>query len=248
MGRRLNHEGSISKVKNRNSFLGQIWVTRNDGSRLRKKVYGKTRGEVQKKLRQIRYEQKQGISPDIKSETVKEYLERWYKDPNLRPSSIDSRRININRATPLIGGKELKILRASDIQFVYKKLSERLSSSSVMQVHALLRKALRDAVKEGVIVTNPMDRVTHTPKIVRKEMEYLNQDDVVALLNIESEWKPLWTLLIGTGLRLGESLGLQWKDIDKIPEVENNILSLKLKNPDQFVGYNKKLNNVSSLL
>ena len=39
-----------------------------------------------------------------------------------------------------------------------------------------------------------------------------------------------------------------WKDIDKIPEVENNILSLKLKNPDQFVGYNKKLNNVSSLL
>ena len=131
MGRRLNHEGSISKVKNRNSYLGQIWVTRNDGSRLRKKVYGKTRGEVQKKLRQIRYEQKQGISPDIKSETVKEYLERWYKDPNLRPSSIDSRRININRATPLIGGKELKTLRASDIQFVYKKLSERLSSSSV---------------------------------------------------------------------------------------------------------------------
>ena len=104
MGRRLNHEGSISKVNNRNSYLGQMWVTRNDGSRIRKKVYGKTRGEVQKKLRQIRYEQKQGISPDIKPETVKEYLERWYKDPNLRPSSIDSRRLNINRATPLIGG------------------------------------------------------------------------------------------------------------------------------------------------
>ena len=227
MGRRLNHEGSISKVKNRNSYLGQIWVTRNDGSRLRKKVYGKTRGEVQKKLRQIRYEQKQGISPDIKSETVKEYLERWHKDPSLRPSSIDSRRLNINRVTPLIGGKELKSLRAVDIHFVYEKLSETLSSSSVMQVHALLRKGLRDAVKEGIIATNPMDRVTHTPKIFRKEMEYLNQDEVVTLLNIESEWKPLWALLIGTGLRLGESLGLQWKDIDKGSQTLKIVRSLK---------------------
>tara|TARA_B100000029_G_scaffold247504_1_gene244332 strand:+ start:2604 stop:4763 length:2160 start_codon:yes stop_codon:yes gene_type:complete len=39
-----------------------------------------------------------------------------------------------------------------------------------------------------------------------------------------------------------------WKDLDKIPEVKNNILSLKIKNPNQFIGYNKKLNNVSSLL
>ena len=60
-----------------------------------------------------------------------------------------------------------------------------------------------------------IDRVTHTPKIVRKEMNYLYQDEVASLLSIESEWKPLWTLLIGTGLRIGESLGLQWKDIDE---------------------------------
>jgi hypothetical protein len=57
-----------------------------------------------------------------------------------------------------------------------------------------------DAVKKEVIATDPMDRVAHTPKIVRKEMNYLNQDEVVALPNIKCEWKPLWTLLIGTGL------------------------------------------------
>ena len=60
-----------------------------------------------------------------------------------------------------------------------------------MQVHALLRKALRDAVKEGVIVANPMDRVTHTPKIIRKEMNYLNHNEVAALLNIDSDWKKI---------------------------------------------------------
>ena len=39
-----------------------------------------------------------------------------------------------------------------------------------------------------------------------------------------------------------------WNDITEIPEVEKNQLSLKLKNIDQFVGYNKKSNNLSSLL
>ena len=39
-----------------------------------------------------------------------------------------------------------------------------------------------------------------------------------------------------------------WKDLEKIPEVKNNKLILKLKNPKQFVGYNKKSNKLSSLL
>jgi len=39
-----------------------------------------------------------------------------------------------------------------------------------------------------------------------------------------------------------------WKNIKEIPKVENNQLQLKLKNPEQFVGYTKKLNNLSSLL
>ena len=39
-----------------------------------------------------------------------------------------------------------------------------------------------------------------------------------------------------------------WKNITEIPKVKNNYLNLKLKNPKQFVGYTKKLNNLSSLL
>ena len=39
-----------------------------------------------------------------------------------------------------------------------------------------------------------------------------------------------------------------WKDIYEIPQVNNNKLNIKLKNPKQFVGYKKKLNNLSSLL
>ena len=39
-----------------------------------------------------------------------------------------------------------------------------------------------------------------------------------------------------------------WKSLNKIPSVKNNTLQLKLKNPDQFVGFNKKFNNIKSLL
>ena len=39
-----------------------------------------------------------------------------------------------------------------------------------------------------------------------------------------------------------------WKDLSKIPEVKNNKLNLNLKNPKQFIGYNKKSNKLSSLL
>ena len=39
-----------------------------------------------------------------------------------------------------------------------------------------------------------------------------------------------------------------WKGLTEIPEVKNNKLNLKLKNPKQFVGYNKKSNYLSSLL
>jgi len=39
-----------------------------------------------------------------------------------------------------------------------------------------------------------------------------------------------------------------WKDLSKFPEVKNNKLNLRLKNPNQFVGYNKKSNKLSSLL
>ncbi len=42
--------------------------------------------------------------------------------------------------------------------------------------------------------------------------------------------------------------GKSWKELTNIPEVKNNRLNLKLKNPKQFIGYNKKSNKLSSLL
>ena len=212
-GRRLNGEGTIRWVKSRNSYHGQIRLTV-DGVRKRKDVYGKTRGEVRDKLREANRQAEAGASPNAK-ETVTQYLHRWHDgDSTLRAKSIHSRLVNVNRMIPHIGRWKLTGLRANHIQAMYKHLEEELSDHSVKQVNAVLRKALKDAVKEGSILYNPIDRVLKQPTAKPREMDKLSSTEVKDLLAINDEWAPLFALLTGTGLRIGEALGMLWDNID----------------------------------
>ena len=214
-GRRLNGEGTIRWVKRRNAFHGQIRLTV-DGVRKRKDAYGKTRGEVRDKLREANRQAEAGVMVSNKT-TVAQYLEGWYRNGNLAQKSIDSRVVNINRMNPYIGDIRLTKLRAAHIEGMYEKLGgppRNLKPTSVHQVHSTLRKALNDARKKGYIPHNPMDRLTETPSIAGKEIEPLSIAEVNKLLSLNNEWTPLFTLLVGTGLRRGEALGLAWDHID----------------------------------
>jgi len=214
-GRRLNGEGTIRWVKRRNAFHGQIRLTV-DGVRKRKDVYGKTRGEVRNKLREANRQAEAGVMVSNKT-TVAQYLEGWYRNGNLAQKSIDSRVVNINRMNPYIGDIRLTKLRAAHIEGMYEKLDgppRNLKPTSVHQVHSTLRKALNDARKKGYIPHNPIDRLTETPSIDVKEIEPLSIAEVNKLLSLNNEWTPLFTLLVGTGLRRGEALGLAWDHID----------------------------------
>ena len=132
----------------------------------------------------------------------------------MRPKTLHARQLNIKRIIPIIGGVKLKDLRAPHIKHLYERLGERLSPHSVVQAHSVLRKSLRDAVKEGTLSTNPLDRLVNTPTARSKEMDTLTKEEASILLGVEDEWQPLWTLLIATGLRIGEALGLAWDHVD----------------------------------
>jgi hypothetical protein len=64
--------------------------------------------------------------------------------------------VNINRINPHIGAVKLAELKPQQIHEMYKSLQLNLSDYSVKQSHQVLRKALRDAVKEGVLIANPI--------------------------------------------------------------------------------------------
>ena len=73
---------------------------------------------------------------------------------------------------------------------------------------------MKDAVKEGSILYSPIDRVLKQPTAQRKEMETLSSKEVEVLLDIDDKWTPLFTLLTGNGLRIGEAFGLTWDSVD----------------------------------
>jgi integrase len=91
----------------------------------------------------------------------------------------------------------------------------RLSVASVLLAHRILRRALADAVRWNLIVTNPA-AATRVPKGEPKEMTVWSADDARRFLDAVSDDRrvALWTLALHTGLRRGELAGLRWRDVD----------------------------------
>ncbi len=95
--------------------------------------------------------------------------------------------------------------------------SRPLSNKTIREHHVLIHLVLEQAVCEMLIPYNPADR-TKPPKVEQKTANYFEQDEVDRILECsESEplkWRMLLHLLLVTGGRRGEVLGLTWNCID----------------------------------
>ncbi|WP_435193218.1 tyrosine-type recombinase/integrase [Streptomyces sp. NRRL F-5630] len=89
------------------------------------------------------------------------------------------------------------------------------SARTVQYVHAVLRSALQQAMREELIARN-VARIVETPTVTPKEVRPLDAAEVRLLLKTARPHRlyALWLLLISTGLRRGEALGLTWSDVD----------------------------------
>lgn len=92
-----------------------------------------------------------------------------------------------------------------------------LSNNTILCYHRIISSILSEAIKQGILLSNPCSRV-RTPKVKHKEAEYLEETDIIKLLqSLENEplqYQALITLLLYSGMRRGEALGLTWKDIN----------------------------------
>jgi integrase len=93
----------------------------------------------------------------------------------------------------------------------------KLSDSTIKYYYILINAILNKAVKWKVILDNPC-KYTDPPRIRKKEMRYLDEEGLkrvfVALLKEPIQYQTMIILLINLGMRRGELLGLEWKDID----------------------------------
>ncbi len=125
-----------------------------------------------------------------------------------------------------IGQLKISGIKRSDIKKFYIELIDesKLSSMSVRNIQIILHPVFTIAVRDGIIRTNPTDgvmgeieRSQNWERPERHALTVAQQDrfvDFVSHSEKYKHWMPLLTVLLGTGLRIGEALGLRWDDCD----------------------------------
>ncbi len=96
------------------------------------------------------------------------------------------------------------------------KSNQKLSSGSVSSYYTKFRVALKQAVKEKIILSNPSDDIS-TPKVIEKQREYLTLDEIKALVKTECRYEVLKRAFIFsclTGLRWSDINNLTWNDVE----------------------------------
>jgi integrase len=222
MAKNGNGEGSIYLHKRNGKkvgYRGSYWVHTAEGPK-RRYVSGKTRDEVHDKLIEALGNRAQGLVFDAGNLTAGEYLTRWLKDSvkgTVRQSTFEVHRHMVEpHIVPALGKLKLKDLSPPHVRGFYReKLDSGLSAATVRKMHSVLRKALKQAVMDGLIPRNVCESVK-PPRVERKEIMPLDREQTRTLLEHASgdRLEALYVLAVHTGMREGELLGLKWEDVD----------------------------------
>ncbi len=216
--KRGNGEGSRPRKRPDGRWEARYTLYTSEGPK-RKTLYGRTRQEVADKLACVLSDRAQGLTFEAGSLKLSEYLDRWL--PNIR-DTVRQRtweryeqivRVHIK---PSLGRIKLKGLTPTHVRGLYReKLDSGSSPRTVQYIHITLRKALQDAVSDGLIPRNIADGIK-APKPKKKEINPLSPDQTRAFLEAVygDRLEALYVLAIHRGLRQGELLGLRWEDVD----------------------------------
>ncbi len=186
-----------------------------------------TKKEAEKKLADLLHQLDTGTFMKPGKTSLGEYLERWLRDyawPNLAPRTAEGYQYIVrNHIIPSLGRIPLTQLKPEHLQRLYsEKLSDGrfdgkggLSKRSVQYIHVTLHKALKNAVKLGMIGRNPVDAV-EPPKPQHHEMQTMNESDIHIFLELtqSTPYYAIFYLALFTGMRRSELLALRWCDID----------------------------------
>ena len=202
-------------------WLVRIYLGRGaDGKRkyFNKTIHGNKK-DAQRYLNEKLHENDRGQLVVPSRRTVQEYMLAWINKgkPGIRQRTRDSYRWQILRyIIPALGDRRLDRLGPFEIQQMVNDMTARgLSPRTVRYAYSVLKSALTQAVRWRMLAANPAQHV-ELPKRRRKEMRALSPEEASTFLYAirGDRLEALWELLLVTGLRPGEALGLKWGDID----------------------------------
>ena len=211
--RRSAGEGAIYETAD-GRLRGSVLVDLPDGAQKRVYVSGRTRADVVRKLDAKR---KESVAGAVTGETLGEYLARWIVacKPRLRPATHTEYARHVAQYWAALARTSLTRLRPLDVEQRLGQLLERgLSPQTVRHARSTLRRALNDAIREGILNRNAA-ALARPPRVAGREMRALSPSEAGRLLSATAEdpGGPLYAVALGTGCRLGELLGLSWDDV-----------------------------------
>jgi integrase len=190
------------------------------GKRRRRTVYAKTKGEVHHKLAQLHALASSGTLTEPTRLTLSAFLDHWLEKvqkPNLRATTyIRYRSLIKHHINPQLGGVRLSAIQPMSIQNLYAELESQGAKGRTRElVHAVLHKAFKQAMHWGYMIRNPTEAVER-PRPKKKAIRYFTAEETQQFLAAAKADRlhALYVLAVTSGLRQGELLGLQWRDVD----------------------------------
>ncbi|KKL56151.1 hypothetical protein LCGC14_2248290 [marine sediment metagenome] len=161
-------------------------------------------------------------------------LNGWVKESwlpmvesRIKPSTFYSYRHNMKlHVLPTLGTRSLQQLTAPMLNALYAELAvggngrRALSPKTVSYIHAIVHKALADAVDAGVLSSNVAERAKppRPQRRAAREIQCWEPEELARFLEHVrgTRLEAAWRLAAMTGMRRGEILGLRWRDIDQV--------------------------------
>jgi integrase len=190
----------------------------------RKSISGKVKEDIENRMILVKADLVKGLPVPIGRQTLGEYLATWIDTKSkLRPSSRRRYRNAIDHITKALGKIPLVNLATHPDQVLrfYTQLQEEgpdgekgLSGTTVHGIHFVLHRALKDAMRMGLIAINVTEEFD-APGRDDFEMQPLDEEQANQFLAacVGDRFEALYVLALSTGMRRGELLGLRWRDI-----------------------------------
>ncbi len=217
--RRGAGEGSIYQRRSDGRWVASIALGPGpDGKPRYWRAYRQTRREAADALAAalVAHQQDHLVLPQRR--TVAEYLEWWLATagPTIAPRTREHyQHIVRQHLIPMLGRHQLRRLRPEHVQaLLAQKLASGLSAQTVKHIHSRLRTALSQAVALDLLPRN-VALVVKPPSVSRHRWQPLSTAELQRLLTAAhgTRLEALWWLLVATGARRGECLGLRWADV-----------------------------------
>ena len=228
-GRRRNGEGSVSERKD-GYFQASLMV---NGQR--KFEYAPTFNEAYEKLETMRDKARRGISltggDDTLNELVDCYIEHYAK-PFVRHSTLKNYQGYLDNylSNSRLGCMKVSRVAADDVQdYVNALVDKGLSGKTIRNIFAFVDAVFAQAVRNHMIMYSPCDGV-RLPKKKTKERPLINEEQFASLLKAaDTQIMKVAISVLGLGLRIGELLALQWKDLIEVDGIKVLSVSKSLK-------------------